>query len=110
MKLAALDVGTNTVLMLVVESDQHHRVNRLADLARITRLGRWVDERGRLDPEAAARTLDTIVEFNNQARALDATKILTAATSALRDAGDGADLIAQVKARTGLDLDVISGE
>ena len=110
MKLAALDVGTNTVLMLVVESDRHHRVNRLADLARITRLGRGVDERGRLDPEAAARTLDTIVEFNNQARALGATKILTAATSALRDAGDGADLIAQVRARTGLDLDVISGE
>ncbi len=110
MKLAALDVGTNTVLMLVVESDQHHRVTRLADLARITRLGRGVDERGRLDPEAAARTLDTIVEFNNQARALGATKILTAATSALRDARDGADFIAQVKSRTGIDLDVISGE
>ncbi len=110
MKLAALDVGTNTVLMLVVESDQHRRVNRLAELARITRLGRGVDERGRLDPEAAARTLDTIVEFNNQARALGATKILTAATSALRDAGDGGDFIAQVKNRTGLDLDVISGE
>ena len=110
MKLAALDVGTNTVLMLVAESDRHHRVNRLADLARITRLGRGVDERGRLDPEAAARTLDTIVEFNNQARALGATKILTAATSALRDARDGADFIAQVKNRTGLDLDVISGE
>jgi exopolyphosphatase/guanosine-5'-triphosphate,3'-diphosphate pyrophosphatase len=110
MKLAALDVGTNTVLMLVVESDRHRKVTRLADLARITRLGRGVDERGRLDSEAAARTLDTIVEFNNQARALGATKILTAATSALRDAGDGADLIAQVKARTGLDLDVISGE
>jgi len=96
--------------MLVVESDQHQLVRRLADWARITRLGRGVDERGRLDPEAAARTLDTIVEFTNQARALGVTKIVTAATSALRDARDGADFIAQVKSRAGLDLDVISGE
>ena len=110
MRLAALDVGTNSVLMLVVEVDQHHRVQRLADWVRITRLGRGVDERGRLDPEAAARTLETIVEFTNQARALGATKIVTAATSALRDARDGADFLAQVKARVGLDLDVISGE
>lgn len=96
--------------MLVAESDQPHQVRRLADFVRITRLGRGVDERGRLDPEAAARTLDTIAEFTNQARALGATKILTAATSALRDARDGADFIAQVKSRAGLDLDVISGD
>ncbi len=110
MKLAALDVGTNSVLMLVVESDQPRQVQRLADFVRITRLGRGVDERGHLDPDAAARTLDTIAEFTNQARAMGATTVVTAATSALRDARDGADFIAQVKARTGLDLDVISGE
>ncbi len=110
MKLAALDVGTNSVLMLVVESGNDRQARRLADLVRITRLGRGVDERGRLDPEAAARTLDTIAEFTDQARALGAIKIVTAATSALRDARDGADFIAQVKARTGIDLDVISGD
>jgi len=110
MRLAALDVGTNSVLMLVVESDQPHQVRRLADFVRITRLGRGVDQRGHLDPEAAAHTLDTIVEFTNQARAMGTTEIVTATTSALRDAHDGADFIAQVKSRAGLDLDVISGE
>jgi len=109
-KLAALDVGTNTVLMLVVEQTADGRLQTLADLARITRLGRGVDATGRLDPESAARTLDAIVEFTGKARALGAEKILTAATAALRDARDGAEFIAQVKTRTGIDLNIISGD
>ncbi|MGH7839679.1 MAG: Ppx/GppA family phosphatase [Candidatus Binataceae bacterium] len=110
MKLAALDVGTNTVLMLVVERDADGHLRQLADWSRITRLGRGVDASGRLDPPSALKTLDTIAEFADQARALGAQKILTAATAALRDAADGADFLARVKARSGLDLDVISGE
>jgi len=110
MKLAALDVGTNTVLMLVVERDADGHVRRLADLARITRLGRGVDATGHLDPVSALKTLDAIGEFTEQARALGTEKILTAATAALRDAADSADFLARVKARSGLDLEVISGE
>jgi exopolyphosphatase/guanosine-5'-triphosphate,3'-diphosphate pyrophosphatase len=110
MKLAALDVGTNTVLMLVVERGADGPPRRLADLSRITRLGRGLDAAGRLDPASMDKTLDAIMEFADQARALGAEKILTAATAALRDAADGADFLARVKARTGLDLEIISGE
>ena len=110
MKLAALDVGTNTVLMLVVETTADGKLRKLAEMSRITRLGRGVDANGHLDAPSARKTLDTIAEFADQARALGAEKILTAATAALRDATDGADFIARTKARTGLDLDVISGE
>jgi len=110
MKLGALDVGTNTVLMLVVEIDEHQRVTRLADFSRITRMGRGVDKLGHLDPEAAQRTYDAIVDFTREARALGVDKIVTAATSALRDASDGPDFIARVKAGADLELDVISGE
>jgi exopolyphosphatase / guanosine-5'-triphosphate,3'-diphosphate pyrophosphatase len=109
-KLAALDIGTNTVLMLVVESDVDGGLKRIADLARITRLGRGVDSNGALDPASAALTLDTIAEFVDKARTLGAEKILGAATAALRDARDGANFIARVKARTGVDLEIISGE
>jgi exopolyphosphatase / guanosine-5'-triphosphate,3'-diphosphate pyrophosphatase len=109
-KLAALDVGTNTVLMLVVEQMADGCLQTLADLAQITRLGRGVDATGHLDHEAAARTLDAIVEFTTRGRALGAEKILTAATAALRDAKDGAEFIAQVKRRAGIDLNIISGE
>jgi exopolyphosphatase / guanosine-5'-triphosphate,3'-diphosphate pyrophosphatase len=96
--------------MLVVERGADGQLRRLADLSRITRLGRGVDATGHLDPPSASETLEAIAEFVEQARALGAEKILTAATAALRDAADGADFLARVKARTGLDLEVISGE
>lgn len=110
MKLAAIDVGTNTVLMLVAEMTPDGQLRKLAESSRITRLGRGVDATGHLDPASALATLDTIAEFVEQARALGAEKIVSAATAALRDASDGTDFIARVKARTGLELDVISGE
>ena len=110
MKLAALDVGTNTVLMLVVEAASGGAIAPLAELARITRLGAGVERTGMLDPAAAARTLETIAEFVEQARALGAQRFLTAATSALREAHDGAEFIARVGARCAIELNVISGE
>jgi exopolyphosphatase / guanosine-5'-triphosphate,3'-diphosphate pyrophosphatase len=110
MKLAALDVGSNTVLMLVFEYTGDDKSHVLADLARITRLGRGVDANGRLDPHSAARTLDTISEFTDRARALGAEKIVGVATAALRDAADGPDFLARVKERTGVTLEIISGQ
>lgn len=109
MILGALDVGTNTVLMLVAQRANGGSVRVVEDLARITRLGRGVDHSGALDPASSARTLETIEEFVAQARALGAGRIVTAATSALRDARDGAEFIARVRARTGVELEVISG-
>lgn len=110
MKIAALDVGTNTVLMLVAETTTDGYLKKLADFSRITRLGRGVDATGHLDPQSALLTLDTIAEFAEQARQLGAEKIVSAATAALRDASDGAEFLARVKARAGIELEVISGE
>jgi len=109
-KLAALDVGTNTVLMLVVESVSGGEVRSLAEFSKITRLGRGVDANGKFDPSAMAETLDAITEFVGKARDLGAEKILGAATSAVRDAADGKEFLAQVKQRAAVDLEVISGE
>ena len=110
MKLATLDVGTNTVLMLIAERDAAGAVHVIAELARITRLGRGVDSSGHLDPDSAAQTLAAITEFAQRARALGVEKILGVATAALRDARDGADFLAQVKARAGVELEIITGE
>ncbi len=110
MKIAALDVGSNTVLMLVVECGADEQVRVLADMARITRLGRGVDATGHLDPQSAARTLDTIAEFMDRARSLGAEHIAGVATAGLRDASDGPDFLANVQQRTGLSLEIISGQ
>ncbi|HYB92058.1 MAG TPA: Ppx/GppA phosphatase family protein [Candidatus Binataceae bacterium] len=109
LKLAAFDVGSNTILMLALEYARQGAPRTLADLARITRLGRGVDRSGRLDPESAARTLATIEEFASRARALGVDRIVGVATAALRDAADGTEFIARVRERTGVALEVISG-
>lgn len=110
MKLGALDVGSNTVLMLVAEATPPATVTKIAELSRITRLGRGVDANGALDLEAAARTLETIDEFAARARELGAERILAVATAALRDARDGPEFIARVKQRAGVELEIVSGE
>jgi exopolyphosphatase/guanosine-5'-triphosphate,3'-diphosphate pyrophosphatase len=109
-KIATLDVGTNTVLMLIAERDASGEVHQLANLSRITRLGRGVDSSGKLDPAAAAQTLAAITEFAQRARSLNVDKILGVATAALRDVSDGAAFLAQVKAQAGVDLEIIKGE
>jgi exopolyphosphatase / guanosine-5'-triphosphate,3'-diphosphate pyrophosphatase len=112
MKIAAFDVGSNTILMLAIEIDGAiagaPRV--LAELGRITRLGRGVESTGALDPATADLTLATIVEFTAQARKLGVERFIAVATSALRDARDGAAFIATVRERAGVELRVISGD
>jgi exopolyphosphatase / guanosine-5'-triphosphate,3'-diphosphate pyrophosphatase len=110
MKIGALDVGTNTVLMLVAETAADGSARRVLDLVRVTRLGQGVDHNHRLDPQAALRTLDTIAEFVEQARAAGAEKILAAGTATLRDAADGESFIHRVRERTGVELEIVSGE
>jgi exopolyphosphatase / guanosine-5'-triphosphate,3'-diphosphate pyrophosphatase len=108
--IAALDVGSNTVLMVVAQRRPDGTVTTLDEMARITRLGRGVDRNGRLDPDSARATLDAIIEFAGRARVLGAEKICAAATAALRDAADGADFIDEVRRCTGISLEIISGE
>ena len=109
MKLATFDVGTNTVLLLVTESDGAGKLKAILERSRITRLGKGVDRTGNLDPENSQRTLETIAEFADAARNAGAEKIIAVATSALRDAGDGADFIRRVKDKAGVELKVIPG-
>jgi exopolyphosphatase / guanosine-5'-triphosphate,3'-diphosphate pyrophosphatase len=109
MKFAIFDVGSNTVLALVVEV-VNGSLKQIADFARITRLGRGVDANGKLDTSSAKLTLDTIVEMAGKARALGADRIVGVATAALRDASDGAAFIAQVRQLAGFDIEVISGK
>jgi exopolyphosphatase / guanosine-5'-triphosphate,3'-diphosphate pyrophosphatase len=108
-KLAAFDVGTNTVLMLLVESDGDGKFQPILERSRITRLGKGVDRTGKLDKETARLTLDTIAEFAEAARAAGADKIIGVATSALRDASDGIDFIRRVKEKASVDLKIIPG-
>jgi exopolyphosphatase / guanosine-5'-triphosphate,3'-diphosphate pyrophosphatase len=104
---AAVDVGTNSVRLLVLDADGA-RVRR--ELT-ITRLGQGVDRTGRLDEAALRRTLDTIARYRELWRAdgVDG-KVRVAATSAVRDASNRDDFFAGVREVAGVDAEVITGE
>jgi exopolyphosphatase/guanosine-5'-triphosphate,3'-diphosphate pyrophosphatase len=86
-RLAAIDVGTNTVLLLVAER-RGDRLFPLLERAEITRLGRGVDATGRLDPAAVAETVAVLADFAAAARGLGAERIVCVSTSAARDAAN----------------------
>ncbi|GGI03765.1 Ppx/GppA phosphatase family protein [Egicoccus halophilus] len=104
---AAVDVGTNSVRLLVSDADGR----RLARELTITRLGTGVDRTGVLDDDALHRTLTTIAGYREQWVAAGVTdRVRIAATSAVRDAGDRDRFFDGVRELTGVDAEVLTGE
>jgi exopolyphosphatase / guanosine-5'-triphosphate,3'-diphosphate pyrophosphatase len=108
-RVAAVDMGTNSIRLLVAEE----RGRDVAELARemvITRLGEGVDRTGRLDPRALRRTTDVLERYARRARALGAERIRVGATSAVRDAGDRRLFEAAFSRVTGEAPEVLTGD
>jgi exopolyphosphatase / guanosine-5'-triphosphate,3'-diphosphate pyrophosphatase len=108
-RFATFDVGTNTVLLLVAEARGAAFVP-VIERMEITRLGRGVDQTGRLAPEAIVDTVGAIARFAAEARALGAEAISCVATSAARDAANGAEFVARVEREAGVAVEIIPGE
>lgn len=109
MSRAVVDIGSNTVLMLVGERDAAGHVRVLEDLARITRLGQGAAARGSLAPEAVERTLAVLREYGELARARGA-EIVAVATEGLRMAGDPETFLVPARAALGAEIRLISGD
>ncbi|MDC0748801.1 Ppx/GppA phosphatase family protein [Polyangium mundeleinium] len=108
MRFAAIDIGTNSVLLLVVEQRGDDLVP-IVERATITRLGQGVDATRKLAPEAVTRTLDCLAKYGEELRAAGASKIAAVGTSAMRDASGGDAFRAEAKARLGVEPRVVSG-
>jgi len=108
-RLATIDVGTNTVLLLVAERRGAALVP-VCERSEITRLGRGVDASGRLDPAAIAATVAVLADFAREARALGAAEIACVATSAARDAANGEEFFRAARAAAGVSPEIIGGE
>jgi exopolyphosphatase/guanosine-5'-triphosphate,3'-diphosphate pyrophosphatase len=113
-RVAAVDVGTNSVRLLVAESSGAGGANGLLvpveRLMRITRLGQGVDATGHLDDAALGRTLGCIGDYAARWRQLGARRVRICATSAVRDAADRERFFEGVRRTTGVDAEVLSGE
>ena len=103
--VAAIDCGTNSTRLLVVDASGRP----LERLMRITRLGQGVDATGRLAPEAIDRCVAVLVEFRGVMDRLGVGRGRLAATSAARDAANGAVFLAAAGEATGLRPELLTG-
>lgn len=97
------------MLLLVAEKDSDNRWSSVFERAEITRLGRGVDATKRLAPESIAATVAAIEGFVRDAKLHEASEIVVSATSAARDASNGAEFLELIRQRTGVKVEIISG-
>lgn len=110
MVIASIDVGTNTILLLVAEVDAAGRITPLIYEQRVPRLGKGVDAARRLHPDAMRRATVVLGEYRALFEPLSPVRVAVCATSAVRDASNRAEFAALVRADTGLSLEILSGE
>jgi len=106
---AVIDVGTNSVKLLVAEV-AGHEVRPIREQSHQTRLGAGFYETHRLKAEAIEATAQAVVDFAAMAREAEAGSVRVIATSAAREAVNREELTSAIERTSGLEVEVISGE
>lgn len=109
MRVAAIDVGTNSTRLLVAE-EQADGFRALERRLTVTRLGQDVDKRRVLAPEALQRTLRTIAEYAATCGEYEVRRLRVTGTSAVRDARNREEFFDGVRRLTGTEAELLSGE
>jgi exopolyphosphatase/guanosine-5'-triphosphate,3'-diphosphate pyrophosphatase len=110
MRLAAIDIGTNSIHMIVVQVRPDLSFEVIDREKDMVRLGAGGLDGKSLTEGASAAALTTISKFKRLAESHKVDEIIAAATSATREAENGGDFIADVDRRTGIKIRVISGD
>ena len=109
MRVAAIDLGTNTTRLLVADVDDG-RLNEVHRESRITRLGEGVDARRLLLPLPIARVRNALSDYRRTLESLGAERALAVATSAVRDAENGEAFLGEVEWSYGFATRLLSGD
>jgi exopolyphosphatase/guanosine-5'-triphosphate,3'-diphosphate pyrophosphatase len=107
-RLAAVDIGTNSMRLLIAE-DIAGSLVELGRWVRVTGLGRGVDATGRLDPGAVDRTLLALAEFGGRMSKMGVERRRAVATSASRDAANAGDFLDRAELALEVRPEVITG-
>jgi exopolyphosphatase/guanosine-5'-triphosphate,3'-diphosphate pyrophosphatase len=111
MRVAVVDIGTNSTRLLVADVDaQSGALRELERRSTVTRLGHGVDATGALAADAIERVCEALAAYRSLIDRHGASANLAVLTSAVRDASNGAGFAARVRADFGLDARVLSGD
>ncbi len=106
MKCGAVDIGTNTILLLIVERDGGFR--DVLDVSTIVRLGEGLANSGSLSPHAMSRTMDALKRYVDIAASQGVARLFCVGTAALREAANSEEFLASVREAFGFDVEIIS--
>lgn len=109
MRLGVLDVGSNTVHLLVVDAHRGAPPVPAASYKEELRLAELLDGSGALTPTGADRLVDAVTEARRHSEESQTEDLVAFATSAVRDASNSVAVLARVRNETGVDLQVLSG-
>jgi len=109
-RVAVMDLGTNTFHLLIAEPDAENFFKEVQHEYVGVKLGEGGINEGTIKPEAYQRGLDTLISFQNIIEQQNVNKVMAIATSALRSASNGQQFINDVKSRTGIPIETISGD
>ena len=109
-RLAAIDIGSNSVRLLVAEALRGGAYRILDEEREPTRLGRSASTQGRLDDESMDRTVQALRTFKEIAAGYQVTILRTIATCAVREARNGPEFCRRVREQVGLEVEVITGD
>jgi len=109
LKLAAIDIGSNSIKLVVVDAAASDSFAVLARDKEVVRLGHETLTKGRLSPEAIERAVNCIQRFRTAAELRQTEKIVTVATAAVREAANKTQFIRQVEKVTGIRVEILSG-
>jgi exopolyphosphatase/guanosine-5'-triphosphate,3'-diphosphate pyrophosphatase len=109
-RLAALDIGTNTALLLIADLDQRsNTLTTVFNAQEIIRLGKGVDAAGNINADAVWRLIACLKKYQSVIAQYGVTDIVAVGTSALRDAKNRHEVIQAVAEETGIHITTLSG-
>ena len=109
-RLAALDIGTNSIRCIVVEVPETGGFRILDDEKATVRLGEGLFATGEISVAARERALDALRRMRKILDGLGVTQVEAVATSAVRKAANGEAFLAAVREQTGLEVEIVGGE
>jgi exopolyphosphatase/guanosine-5'-triphosphate,3'-diphosphate pyrophosphatase len=110
MRLGVLDIGSNTVHLLVVDAHRGAHPTPMHDDRWLLRLAEHVDDDGLLSSAGEKALLKSVLEACDQAQKQGCDEVLAMVTSAIREAENGLEVLERIRERTGVDLQVLTGE
>ena len=109
MKIGTIDIGTNSMRLLIADYTDN-KIEKRTKYINTTRRGQGVDKEGYITKDAMERNLRALKEFSDKCKEEQCHKVYCMGTSALRDSKNGQEFVNKAKELTDIDVNIICGE